>query len=69
MTRLHDLHVAADRHLTARPSPNGPSTFDAVRMASAATRAKAVKLRQVRMEREDQASAICLPDLSARAPR
>jgi hypothetical protein len=69
MTNLHHLDLAADRHASQRPAPSGASTFDTVRAASAATRAKGARLRNVRMDREDAAAAICLPDLTGRAPR
>ncbi len=67
MTRSHTLD-AANRHFKAAGSASAPpSTFEAVNAAARATRAKSQLLRKERMEREDAAAAICLPDIAARS--
>ncbi len=62
MTRLHALNAANKHFKTAASSASPPSTFEAVTAAARATRAKSLSLRKGRMEREDAAAAICLPD-------
>ncbi|WP_155897703.1 hypothetical protein [Aureimonas ureilytica] len=61
-----DIHAAANKHFK-RDATSSVSTFEAVRSAARSTRDKAALLRQSRMDREDQAAAIQLPNLTKRS--
>ncbi len=61
-----DIRAAANKHFKRDATPS-VSTFEVVTSAARSTRNKAALLRQSRMDREDEAAAIRLPNLTERS--